>query len=71
MGLLTPGYWPSTYWPENYWPDDYWPDHGVVEKPEYRVLVCKTYDTSNTKIVAYDYPVTHAKIRDKKETHSV
>ena len=33
MGLLTPGYWPSTYWPENYWPDDYWPDYGAVEPP--------------------------------------
>ena len=36
MGLLTPGYWPSTYWPSNYWPDDYWPEYGTAALPPIR-----------------------------------
>lgn len=30
MGLLTPGYFPSTYFPKDYFTDDYWPEYAFV-----------------------------------------
>ena len=49
MGLLTPGYWPSTYWPKDYWADDYWPIYGgVVGTPSCRTVIIPLEDrTSN------------------------
>lgn len=41
MGLLTPGYWPSTYWPANYWIDRYWPNFGFIAPSALRKVEIK------------------------------
>lgn len=47
MGLLTPGYWPSTYWAANYWTANYWAHFGIPSSEVLRLN--SVIDTSINK----------------------